>query len=202
MPADTGQLRPEPVGGEVGGQGTVGAPGVVELVLLEGSQGAAEQVLQPGDEGAQLRSGGGWDLAEGDVLSCPAQLGVILGPELGQEAGAGGGRRRLRVGADRLGHVLDQGLRFDLGAEVATDPELDAAEVEGVVAELDLLAAQVGADGVAVALQGRGAELVDGHGLEPEEQLVQTEGGRDRGFGGPVRRPRRGPAWFRGGGGG
>jgi hypothetical protein len=40
-------------------------------------------------------------------------------------------------------------------------PELEAGEVEGIVAEFDPLAAQVGGDGVAVPLEGDSGCLVD-----------------------------------------
>ena len=157
--------------------GAVLLPAGCSTVLFHRVQGSTEQVFDTGDERTELRSGRSGHRAQGDVLSLTPQVGFVVLPQLGQEAVDGGsslGLRR-RILAQGLGDMLDQGLRHDLRAELAIDPQTHPCQVQGVVAQFDPLAAQVGAIGVAVALQGDGSELVHADGLAPEEDFVQAQ---------------------------
>ena len=83
-----------------------------------------------------------------------AQELLVLLTQQGQVIDAGGRRgRRNRIGRDPR---LDGGLDVEgvsLFQVVATVPDFDVGQVEGVVAQLYLLADQVAGDGVAVALE-------------------------------------------------
>lgn len=155
-------MRAQAIGGEVGLQRALLLPAGVQQVLLRGAQGTAKQVFEAGDEPAELRADGPGGRAERDVLRYVPQVSLVFGSELGQETEGGGTGLGIGHGilAEGLGDALDQRLGHDLASEGAIDPELRAGQIKRVIPQLHPLTTQVAAGGVAVALQGHGAELV------------------------------------------
>jgi hypothetical protein len=71
----------------------------------------------------------------------------------------------------RARELLDLGL----GNEVAVLPEFDLGQLEGVEAQLDLLAGEEGIDAGAIALERDRGGARDGAFLAPQERLAQQD---------------------------
>jgi len=114
-----------------------------------------------------------------EPFSFDAQEGEVV------EAGVWGWSRdriRFDVGVDGG----DDAIRFGESKEGVVKPDLDAGQVEGVIAEFDGLAAQVGGDTVAVSAEGEGGGLGDLALVTVEEGLTQFKRVGGTGGGGGV----------------
>ena len=121
----------------------------------------------------------GVELLLEETFSFDAQEGEVV------EAGVWGwGRDRIRfdVGMDGGDDLVGFG---DL-EEGVVEPDLNAGQVERVVAEFDRLAAQIGGDTVAVAAEGEGSGLGYLAPVAVEESLAQFLGVGGTGGGGGV----------------
>jgi hypothetical protein len=102
------------------------------------------------------------EVGEVNAVELSLDQAFPLGAQEGQvvEAGVGGGRRS-GIGFDVGMGGGDQAVGFGELQESALEPNLEAGEVEGIVAQFDGLAAQISGDLVAVALEREGGGFGD-----------------------------------------
>src|SRR5581483_4567255 len=102
------------------------------------------------------------------------EVGLMLGTQRGEEVELlrldllARHRHAVQGEVARARELLDLGFRD----EVAVLPELDFGQLEGVEAQLDLLADEEGIDAVAVALERDRGGARDGAFLAPQERLA------------------------------